>query len=72
MDFTCILAEIFRIFDLLRKFLNGFRNFCLQTALEEHGERNENHQIEDQQQKLEIDEIGFDESLQVILYKVQK
>ena len=72
MDFTCILAEIFRIFDLLRKFLNGFRNFCLQTALKEHGERNENHQIEDQQQKLEIDEIGFDESLQVILYKVQK
>jgi hypothetical protein len=52
---TCIFTEVLGVLDLLGQFLNGLRNFCLEPALKEHREGDEDQQVEDQEQKLEID-----------------
>ena len=50
-----IFTEVFGVLDLLGQFLNGLCDFCLEPALEEHCEGDEDQQVEDQEQKLEID-----------------
>ena len=66
-----IFTKILWVLDLLGQFLYGLCDFCLEPALKEHCEGDEDQQVEDQEQKLEIDKIGFDESLQIILDKIK-
>ena len=67
----CIFTEVFRVLDLVGQLLYGLCDFCLESALKEHCEGDKDQQVEDQEQKLEIDKIGFDESLQVVLDKIK-
>ena len=69
---ACIFTEVLGVLDLLGQFLNGLCDLCLESALKEHRESDEDQQVEDQEQKLEIDKIGFDESLQIILDKIKQ
>ena len=68
---TCIFTKVLGVLDLLGQLLNGLGNFCLEPALKEHRESDKDQQVEDQEQKLEIDKIGFDESLQVVFDKIE-
>ena len=68
---TCIFTKVLGILDLLGQFLYGLCDFCLKPALKEHREGDEDQQVEDQEQKLEIDQIGLNESLQVVLDKIK-
>ena len=68
---ACIFTKVLGVLDLLGQFLNGLCDFCLEPAFKEHCERDEDQQVEYQEQKLEIDKIGFDESLKIILDKIK-
>ena len=68
---TCIFTEVFGILYLLGQFLYGLCDFSLEPAFKEHCECDEDQQVEDQEQKLEIDKIGVDESLQIVLDKIK-